>query len=934
MKKHLIASLALMLALIACKRETQQPEVDPVDPETEQMAMTFTAKLPRVKVTKSEIGVLENKWNPRQDLYIYGIARQGQDAQAPANAPLNISEGRFIDNKLISLPESFDYDVITPQSVMVYKELPDDERGFLGVPYFYDDEHSRYEFFGYYADDAWRAEAMKNKNGGDSLTEYGHKVPVPFIDEKGITLPVEINGSQDLLLAHTNKEADNVHKINSARLYSGYSARRGVVPNLVFEHQLARFNVYVRAGDNLSDRLTLTTLAIETYTEGTLHIANTDQFNNPPYLEVNREGNRPFIGIWDETFTKQLDDSIDKEGLKYNLPLVNFNGWFNTRMGTLMVMPGEKEYKICVGLRQRGYNNGQEFRTSIVFSFDDLLLPSQDPKGVEGVSDPEVLDSKAEAGHQYDLNIVVYGIQQMDMSVSLSEWAEGGSFVVDEDKEVEIRLALDMPDDPMYGFGTKDNPIKLDLADSQSYELNATTVPEGREITYTSKNTDIATVSNDGIIYPGLVDEGAKTYIAMSVEPFSTYLYGGYRRVWVEVFGELPTETLVVNVPQDTLHMTLHQQNIPLNPVVTCNGKVEEDVTLTYTTSSEEVVFVDPYGYIAANGEGTATVTVQAHKRGFFDGFAHVQVHVTKPRLEIDLLSGDTMQLRVMGESKQIEYAIHDNLGESVDEDKYTIKFASENTEIAEVTADGIVKPVSPGDAVISITAVSTDGQYLNSFPATVKVHVDKQPAVKITLKETGIKKVVGDEPFDLNDLIRDGFVSIDPEDATVIWSMASNDRVTLTDGHIVTILGRTPNVDITITASYDTYVSAQEVIHLAVARGNTDIEVSKEVTLKWEDETTPPQTFLSASLKGGAIMYFTIIEGSEYLNIVGAQSSYTGVQLRATKQTVNQNATAKIRIYAPESDNYNSTETIVTVKIVAFKQESDEDPSEGGDTE
>ena len=154
MKKYLLASLALVMALASCKRETEQNIPEEPDTITDRAAVVFQAKLPRVRVgTKSEIGSLENKWHPKQDLYVYGIARQGEDAQSPATALLDLTEetGRFIDNKLITLPEDFDHDVILPQTVNVYRVLPDGES--LGIPYFYDDEHRRYEFFGYYADD-------------------------------------------------------------------------------------------------------------------------------------------------------------------------------------------------------------------------------------------------------------------------------------------------------------------------------------------------------------------------------------------------------------------------------------------------------------------------------------------------------------------------------------------------------------------------------------------------------------------------------------------------------------------------------------------------------------------------------------------------------------------------------------------------------------
>lgn len=932
MKKYLLASLALMMALVACKRESDQLPPEDIDPLTDPSAVLFQAKMPRISLkTKSEIGALENKWHPKQDLYVYGIARQGEDAQAPVSAPLDLTDetGRFIDNKLITLPEDFDYDIITPQDVKVYRVLPDGES--LGIPYFYDDEHRRYEFFGYYADDAWLGLVEKMRtydNVTDSLTDNGNFVPVPVIDEGGVSLPVKINGSQDLLLAHTSKELDNeTAKLNVGRLYSGYSARRGVIPNLIFEHQLARFNVYVRVGDELADRLTLSTLAIETYTEGTMHIANVDQYNNPPALEVNREGERTFLGVWDGTFgaaLKQLDNSIKAEGSRYQLPLVTRSGWVDTEVGTIMVMPGESAYKIRVGLKQAGYKDGQEFQNDYIFSFDDLLLPSQDPKGPSGVPDPEVLDIKAEPGHQYDLNVVVYGIQQMQITASLSEWAEGGRFVVDEDKEVDIHLGLDVPGDPKYLKGTKDNPIDLDLTDSESYALNATTQPKDREIHYSSYRNEIAMVSQDGIITP--ISRG-KTYLSLSVDPFTNYPYGGYRRVWVQVTGEAPTDRLIVTAPEK-VDMTIGQPSIDLEHTVTCDGEPVEGVTWTFSSSDESVVFVDEAGHLTAMSEGDATIIVKAHKYAYIDGLAAVEVHVTRPWLEISLPDGDEMNIRVGGDKGKINWSIKDNLGRPVPEDAYILEFVSSDPTIAAVDEEGVVTPVSHGAITVTLTATITDAyrsQYFGSS-VVVKVNVAKQPQVVINLRDgtaTAIVATYGDEPFDLNEL---GLVTTEPEGATIGWGMPLNNGVATLNGSVVTILG-TGDTDITVSATMDTYLPAiQKNIHLTVQRANTQIQVEPEFTLQWTSPDEPPSAMLNASVPGGGTITYFVTEGGEYLTV------YSNGWMVAQ---VNEDVTATVTVYASSSENYNGTKTEVLVHIKAYREPGDEpDPGEepGGD--
>ena len=927
MKRHLLASLAMaILAVVACKREKDQPTPDPDEEHGDLVAIEFQAKMPRVKVdTKSEIGSLENKWHPKQDLYIYGIARQGMDAQAPVTAPLDFTEGTgiFIDNKLITLPEDFDYDVIVSQTVNVYRVMPDGES--LGIPYFYDDEHRRYEFYGYYADDAWLGPAMRTKdNQTDSLTNNGNKVPIPEISESGITLPVKINGSQDLLLARTSKDLDNDDaKLNLSRLYSAYSARRGVVPNLIFEHQLARFNIYVRVGDDQAEHLTLSTLAIETYTEGTLHIANTEQYGNPPYLEVNREGERPFLGVWDGTFGaahKQLDSSIPAEGSRYQLPLVTRSGWVDSEVGTIMVMPGEEMYKIRVGLRQAGYKDGQEFLNEFVFSFDDLLLPSQDPKGSGGTPDPEVLDTKAEPGHQYDLNVVVYGVQKMNITASLSEWADGGSFIVDEDKEASIILALDTPDDPKFGKGTKDNPIDLDLTDSEEYELRATTLPKDKEIHYSSYRPDIVAVTDNGRIIP--ISRG-KTYLSLSIDPFPSYPYGGYRRVWVQVTGEAPTDHLMVTVPE-SLNMTIGQPSVAINPVVTCDGAVVDGCTMTYTSTDDSVVFVDEGGNLTAIGEGDAIVLVKAHKYAYIDYTAAIQVRVTRPWLEIDLISGEEMNIRVGGEYGKIEWGIHDNLGLPVPEEAYIIELVSSDPTIAAVDTDGTVIPVSHGHVTVTITATITD-EYRDKYfgtSADVSVTVAKQPQVEVILAQTYILKTYGDEPFALNEL---GIATTDPEGATLEWSVTPNNGVcTLDENGVITIIG-VGTTYITVGATLDSYLPAiQKNIVFTVERATTEIQVEHEITMEWTSATDAPSTNLNAWIAGGGFLSYQVVDGADNLRV------YPDGTMVALK---NEDYDAKVMIYAAQSENYKGTSTEVIVHIRAFGGgQGGDDPGETDD--
>ena len=92
-----------------------------------------------------------------------------------------------------------------------------------------------YDFFAYYDDDA--AVLENGKHQFDSTT-----------NRTQMTLAVEINGAQDLMVAKAIPSSSDsavytapTNENKGDRFYSAYTARRGVQPSFTFEHLLTRF---------------------------------------------------------------------------------------------------------------------------------------------------------------------------------------------------------------------------------------------------------------------------------------------------------------------------------------------------------------------------------------------------------------------------------------------------------------------------------------------------------------------------------------------------------------------------------------------------------------------------------------------------------------------------------------------------------------------
>lgn len=630
MKKYLIATLAIVMAMTACRRTMYNEEVPPQATSTTDaaetgapQAITLTSYLTPNIETKS-LGALDHWLKGNQELYIYGIPRVIPQGEQVAVATANLDfENILINNVKAKFPTDFTDATITNQKIDVIRT--GDE------PYYYD-ESKRYEFFGYYVDDAVAnpQPALNNQAAAQATA---------------ITLPITINGAQDVMLATAHKEADleyyHMESVNPDRLYSAYSSRKGIRPNLKFEHMLSRFNVYVKSGDDatVTNKMHITTLSFETKTSGVLYIANKDQENVKPYLDVTGT-ELSYLGIWNGdngASTKQLDRTIQDDNKKYTYDPTN--GW--TKAGTIMVMPGlipatagengYGEYKIKVGIKQDGATAQEEYLSDYAINFADLLNPWEDPKEVDPQEDPTFQkDRSAQPGHQYDVNIVVYGLQEIVITVSMSEWVDGGSFVIDQDSdnEVPITTALDDPQNANYNKGkTAGDPLVLDP--QQTFNLQAT-VPTGSNITeYKSSNTNVVTVSETGTI---TAVGGGDAYVSIKASPIVGGEHprpdGGYRVVYVHVTGGA-AQNLVVTPATANFDKTVGDPAFSLGaPTVKCGNQTITGATITYEVTAGSSVSVDNAGEVTVLAAGESTITITATKAGYTTGTATVTVTV------------------------------------------------------------------------------------------------------------------------------------------------------------------------------------------------------------------------------------------------------------------------------------------------------------------
>ena len=256
-------------------------------------------------------------------------------------------------------------------------------------------DNVNYDFYGYYVDN------------------IDHQETNLKIDAQAVTLPVTITGYEDILLATTDKGKDSQaakykadldgKTFNENRVYSAYSARRDVVPNLVFEHMLTRLDFVFKTGEevNSNTRVEIVGIAVNSVTNGTLTVAGDQKL--VPATEAETALNLRY-----PTETNFLEMPNTKDGVAI----------FGSNGNSIMVYPKAGSYELTVKVRQ-----------------SKKIGADWTPGSVETRTFPIALTSGSfKAGNKYEVTVITYGLEPVVVGVELTDWALGDNTIIDSDK--------------------------------------------------------------------------------------------------------------------------------------------------------------------------------------------------------------------------------------------------------------------------------------------------------------------------------------------------------------------------------------------------------------------------------------------------------------------------------------------------------------------
>ena len=434
MKKYfLLAAAAATVLAVSCNKEKNQPKVDPtpnvvdeIDDTTPQPVL-FGVSNAVVKSPVSTKAAIDD-WSASETLYIYGI--QNNEAGTV-----------LIDNVAATSPAAGN---TTHAPINVYNPA-----GGENEPFYYGMNDEVYNFYGYYVADAWSKEWKVAAEPAEPVTytyaaiaEPGDK-PAPG---EGYSLPVYINGSQDIMLAQTNKEADwelNTRDVAPSLIYSAKAARRGVHPDLIFKHQLSRFVFKLKAATSVvAQKMDITSLSIASPYYCTLDIdAGSTVFSTPDGLPE----------------TMDFEVSNVTEGPAYAVDLTET---FDT-FADVMVAPGLSTYNIKIKFV---YNNISASLPAFERAIDLKKLMADD-------------NYVAEAGKKYVVNIIMYGPEEVKIFVTLAEWDEVLDAEIDPDAD-EDEDESDTRESLAFSVDLPDTQV---LAPGATYDLPAFTIKQGDE---------------------------------------------------------------------------------------------------------------------------------------------------------------------------------------------------------------------------------------------------------------------------------------------------------------------------------------------------------------------------------------------------------------------------------------------------------------------
>ena len=327
------------------------------------------------------------------------------------------------------------------------------------------------------------------------------------------------------------------------------------------------------------------------------------------------------------------------------------------------------------------------------------------------------------------------------------------------------------------------NKTTLELTVEGSETLTATVKPDDatdKNVTWSSSDETVAKVDNDGKVTA--VSAGKATITAKAGEVTVTCSV---------TVAEKNVSVTEVSLNKNTLELAVEESETLTATVKPDNAT---DKTVTWSSSDEKVAKVDNSGKVTAVSAGTATITAKA---GEVTATCTVTVKEKTVSVTEVSLNKTALELTVEGSETLTATVKPDNATDK------TVTWASSDTAIVTVDANGKVTGVKEGTA--TITATTKDGGKKAECKVTVKA---KTTEITISLDKTEAAMKV-EETLTLT-------AKVTPEGKKVTWKSSDETKATVdangkvtakAEGKVeitATVENKTATCKITVSKVYD----------------------------------------------------------------------------------------------------------------------------------
>ena len=424
MKKMFFFALAAAGMLTACSNDDTLGGNGEQNVSEQQIRLGVASSKVQTRGTGTVGGMTDddNKW-AGQTLWVYMLQKGSMDLalyKAPAAGGVATPDVEVFNNKEFKAPTTADNTksglATTADGTIAYYPVS-----------------GNYDFWGYRVDDA----AVGGTPTVKIVDDNGDEVTADHMDQATKrVVDIKIDGSQDIMAGKAAPSADEVTKLGgyADNFYSAYAARKGVQPNITFNHLLTRFTFEVRAGSKATagagasgntEAVRVKGISVESLTNGTLTVAYTGETKQAADL-LTFTGDASALTLKQRATTaaSNNDPLVDLVEVPLTWPAAGEAtvGDVISVGEALLVAPGKTEYPLTIALAQKVKKNTADTDKT------DMNLEQKATIKMDGVK-------AFEPGKSYKVTITVYGLEEIEVTATLVPWADGGSIDIDDDRD-------------------------------------------------------------------------------------------------------------------------------------------------------------------------------------------------------------------------------------------------------------------------------------------------------------------------------------------------------------------------------------------------------------------------------------------------------------------------------------------------------------------